>query len=55
VSSDVSSPLDSRTLAESIVLDRAGAIDPPSIFQSNNDPEMRFRFQYKMILKLEWA
>jgi len=23
-----------------------------SIFQSNNDPEMRFRFQYKMILKL---
>jgi hypothetical protein len=26
-----------------------------SIFQSNNDPEMRFRFQYKMILKLEWA
>jgi hypothetical protein len=23
-----------------------------SIFQSNNDPEMRFRFQYKMILKV---
>jgi len=26
-----------------------------SIFQSNNDPEMRFRFQYKMILKLGWV
>ena len=26
-----------------------------SIFQSNNDPEMRFRFQYKMILKSEWV
>ena len=26
-----------------------------SIFQSNNDPEMGFRFQYKMILKLGWV
>jgi len=30
-------------------------LDDVSIFQSNNDPEMRFRFQYKMILKLGWV
>jgi hypothetical protein len=26
-----------------------------SIFQSNNDPEMRIHFQYKMILKMGWV
>jgi hypothetical protein len=38
--------------AASIWKATAGAL---SIFQSNNDPEMRFRFQYKMILKSEWV